>query len=92
MGHVMATTLKRKSYKGVAKISYRLKVTNLNPLLTQQLLPKKNGKVNGNKVKENFTISPTRLTEFSEKVHVDHHKNATKLLTFTAARMLYGKV
>ena len=50
------------------------------------------GKVNGNEVKENFTISPTRLTGFSEKVHIGHNKKATKLLTFTAARMLYGKV
>ena len=67
-------------------------MTKLNPLLTQQLFPKKNGEVNENEVKENFTISPKRLTGFSEKVHVDHHKKVTKLLTFTTARMLYGKV
>ena len=44
--------------KGVAKISYRLIVTNLNPLLAQQLYPKNIGKVNGNDVKETYTISP----------------------------------
>ena len=36
------------------------------------------GKVNGNEVNENFTISPTRLTGFSEKVHVGHYKKGNE--------------
>ena len=74
--HAEEEILKRK--KGVVKISYRLIVTNLNPLLAQQLFAPKIGKVNGNEVKENFTISPTRLTGFCEKVHVGHYKKGNE--------------
>ena len=68
----------------------RLTLTNLNPLLAQQLYPQTIGKVNGNEVKQKLlSVQQDRIQWKGARWPL---KKATKLLTFTAARMLHGKV